>query len=159
MDVTAPPMLIYVASPYTGAPGLQRARLGSVQVLMGLLVGLIGEEALFFSPIAHSAGWGDEAASRVYWYAASMWYLDRCDGILVAGMPGHEESIGVGAERARAALNGVPSLILPWPENSDSGAARAFLDEERIREFLASCRRTRTWADRMAEDRGGGGCA
>lgn len=104
----------YVATPYTKyVEGHHQAWHDAVAVTVSLMKH--GIEA--FSPIVHSHHLaylgGLDAEDGVYWAARCKPFLDAASGLLLAGLPGWEESAGCKVELAEMRAQGKPAWFIP----------------------------------------------
>ncbi len=94
--------LWYLASPYSKYKGGQQKAHDDVIKIMAALV---KNGLKVFCPIAHTHALGLEMGNALdsnFWTDFDNTFLEFCDGVIVAKMPGWEESSGVAQEIAEA---------------------------------------------------------
>lgn len=105
--------IYYLASPFTHADKeIESKRHHKAVVAVGMLlkIGMLAYSPIVHNvPVSYVAGmggtWGD-------WQEYDLAMLNRCDELLVLGIPGWEDSIGVRAEVKQAASVGKPIHLL-----------------------------------------------
>lgn len=102
-------MIYYLATPYSSKHAMDRElRYQQACVIAGTLM---AEGKTVYSPIAHShniAAVSDLPTSWDFWGAQCIDMLRACSVLIVAKMPGWEQSVGVRAEIALAGELGIP---------------------------------------------------
>lgn len=104
--------LWYLASPYSKYEGGQQKAHDDVIKIMAQLV----KNGLnIFCPIAHTHALGLEmgnALDSTFWTEFDNTFLELCDGVIVAKMPGWDQSTGVAQEIAEAEKTGKQIVYL-----------------------------------------------
>lgn len=106
----APPMLVYLASPYShGDAAVEQRRVDAADEAARLLLDAGG---LVYSPLSHFAhGRMRQVSARVA-YAHGLGMLSVCDVLLVLCLPGWQDSKGVADEIALADAMSMPYVLV-----------------------------------------------
>lgn len=124
---------VYLAAPYTvrddtiSEAERTQQRDQRVEAINSVAATLMKEGLIVFSPITHShplALAHDMPGTWDFWERQDMYWLERCDKLVVLQLPGWEESQGVQAEIAHAtALQ--KDILYVDVEDSDAQEAHA----------------------------------
>lgn len=108
--VEAPPILVYLASPYThGVPEVEEERVAAADEAARLLVDM---GALVYSPLSHFAYGRMRGVHPDRAYAHGLAMLSGCDAMIVLCLPGWMESEGVNGEVELADEASIPYVLL-----------------------------------------------
>lgn len=109
--------MIYLASPYSHPdPAVRESRYMAV---CRAAANLICQRYIVFSPIVHSHGialHGNLAGDWNTWREFDLWFITRCDKLIILKLDGWKESAGIKAEIEIAERLGKPiEFIEPKP--------------------------------------------
>jgi hypothetical protein len=101
--------MLYLGQPYSSPDkAIMSFR---YRAALGICAELVKKGEFVFSPIVH---WHNVAASHYlptgheFWLNLDLHFLERCDGLLVAKLPGWENSIGLAREMDFAVGHSIP---------------------------------------------------
>jgi Domain of unknown function (DUF1937) len=108
----------YLASPFTHSDHqIQMARFHAISWVAHWLH---RQRRFVYSPIVHNIPLGDLGVGHTWdlWQYFDLSMVSRCDRLIVAQLPGWEQSIGVKAEIEAAQAWNIPveMLVPPWEE-------------------------------------------
>ena len=101
--------LIYLAAPLGHpASSMRKDRFDSVNRYCGYL---IRQHVPVFSPLSLGASLDEDAIPNSAWYALGLQMLSRCDELLILGLDGWEDSVGVTLETMYASQLHIPVSV------------------------------------------------